>query len=163
MGSSAAKTVERAVAENGGRYCDDPVGVLVSSHREAIELLRWQEPDANRFAARFRTDDFPSATVVWQQVAPTSALVHQLVNGRAGIVHLLLGGQHMDDEMAIHMARRMFGDRFPESGIDAGSFAEGVQWVALLLRDRVEGDDELSGALGFLAIVPIFCRLCGID
>jgi len=78
----------------------------------------------------------------------------------------LLGGQHLeDDEAALHAARLMFGDSFPKADITVGAFTGSVQWVALLLHQETEDEDAPPErlALGFLAILPIFCELCGIE
>lgn len=164
MGSSASTIVERAVAENGGLYCDDPLGVLVSSIDEAVDLLRWKEPDANTFAARFRDSDFPATTIAWKQVAPSAAVVFELSQGRAEAVHLLLGRQdNGDDEAAMQVARRLFGGLFPQEGFATGGRANWVQWITLFLSQVNEGVCEPSAAVGFLTIVPIFCELCGLD
>ena len=163
IGEGAAPSVEREVAENGGRYCDDPAGVIVSSIDEALELLRWQEPSTTSFSGRFRIDDLPSLTVVWQQVAPTAALVYQLRQGQAEIVHMILGGRDPADEsIAIDVAQRLFGDLFPQGGLPVNRLADHVLHVAFVLR-QIESEEEPADILGFIAIVPIFCELCGIE
>jgi hypothetical protein len=158
-----AGKVDRLVADNGGRYCDDPLGVVVSSVGEAVELLRWQPPDCTRFTGRFRIDDMPSLTVVWQQVACTAAIAYQLRNQQVELVHLILGGQDpADDAAAIEVARDVLGNSFPRGDISAGRSAGCVRHVALVLREIVS-EEEPAALLGFIAIVPIFCVLCGIE
>ena len=163
IGEGAAPSVEREVAENGGRYCDDAAGIVVSSIEEALELLRWQEPSTTYFTGRFRIDDLPSLTIVWQQVAPTAALAYQLRQGKVEIVHMILGGlDPADESVAIDLARRMFGNAIPHDGIPVTRPADHVLYVAFDLR-HIESEEEPADILGFIAIVPIFCELCGIE
>ena len=165
VGDGPAKGIARMVAENGGRYCDDPAGAIISDVEEGVELLRWQDATGSGLTGRFRIDSFPSITLVWQQVGTTAALAYQLRKGKATTAHLILSGRDIEEEnTAIDIARRLLGSAFPADCIpsERERLPGHVLYVKFTLR-QTESDKDRATLLGVIAIVPIFCELCGIE
>jgi hypothetical protein len=160
VGDSAAGEVESAMSATAGAYGDDP---MIGSVAETVDLLQSQRASHDCRTMRFGVNDFPFLTVIWQQFGKMAAIAHVLRNGRAARVHLLLSGRDAPEEARpIECLRELLGKSFPNDFTAYPRKGADVFHHQFVIRP-ILAEEDCSDVLGFIAIVPIFCELCGIE